>query len=638
MRRLIVPGLLCIAVFAVPVSAATFTVTTTADSGAGSFDQAILDANANPGADNIHFNIGGGGPQIIAGAIPVITDAVTIDGTTQPGYAGTPIITLDGNDLVGGFLRIESSSPSTIRGLVIIDMIGPGISVAEGGATITGNYIGVDASGLVADGNRDGIEVAPNVDGVVITGNVISGNIGNGIEFSELIGVAASDNNVVQGNIIGLDAPGVNDLGNLLNGIAVDGGNNNQFGGTAAGEGNVISGNGGFGIRISARGAVVTGAVGNTIQGNLIGTNAAGTAAVPNDNDGIALFGAQQTTIGGTTAGARNVISGNADNGVVVNLDTSAGPPRLAADTVIRGNFIGTDINGTADLGNTSSGILISSSTGTIVGGTAAGAGNLISGNNQDGIALVALLGSTTTGAVIQGNRIGTDVTGTAALPNTLNGIAFGLQGTGALLAGHTIGGTGAGEGNRIWFNGEDGVRVQNGSSNPILGNSIDLNGGLGIDLDPNGVNANDAGDADTGPNNLQNYPILTAVSVTASTTVTGTLNSTPSRVFRVELFGIPAADPSGFGEGRTFLGFTNVTTDATGNAAFSVSLPAVAPGSVVAATATDQTTQDTSEFSNAVAAVFVAAAAAIPTLSEWLLVLMAALFALGGMLALRSR
>jgi hypothetical protein len=354
MLRRIALALLSTAVLAVSVSAATFTVTTTADTGPGSFDQAILDANATPGLDTIQFNIGGGGPQVITtGPIPDITDAVVIDGTTQPGYAGTPIVTLDGNDVISAELRILSASPSTIRGLVIIDMLGSGVSIFSGGATIDGNYIGVNASGLVADGNNGGIAVAEDVDGVIITNNVISGNAANGIQFSGTAGVAASDDNIVQGNIIGLDAQGMNDLGNGLNGIAVDGGNNNQIGGTAAGQGNVISGNGGFGIRISARGTVVTGAVGNAIQGNLIGTNGAGTSVVPNGDIGVALFGPHQTTVGGTVAGARNVISGNS-TGIFVSIDGSlAGIPvdRVSADTVITGNFIGTDINGTADLG-----------------------------------------------------------------------------------------------------------------------------------------------------------------------------------------------------------------------------------------------------------------------------------------------
>ncbi|HJQ36218.1 MAG TPA: right-handed parallel beta-helix repeat-containing protein [Thermoanaerobaculia bacterium] len=579
--------------------AATFIVTTTADSGLGSLDQVILDANANSGLDTIHFNIAGGGPQVITtGALPIITDPVVIDGTTQPGYAGTPIITLDGNDTIGGELRIQSSSPSTIRGLAIVDMLGTGVRVENGGATIRDNYIGVNATGLVADGNAShGIEVRPNVDGVVILGNVVSGNNGHGIFFVTAPDVAAPDNNIVQGNVIGLDAPGTNDLGNLLSGIAL-GGNNNQIGGPAAGEGNVISGNGGTGITVGASGSAVTLAVGNRIQGNRIGTNQAGTAAVPNSFlAGIALFGPDQTNISG------NVISGNAGHGLFI-VPGSSDTARVTTNTVITGNLIGTNVNGTAPLGNALNGILLGMATNTVIG--SATAGNVISGNGASGIFLSEAFGGTVSGTVVQGNRIGTDNAGTAAIPNADAGITIGTTTNSALITGNTIGGTGAGEGNRIWFNLEDGIAVLGGAGNRILGNLIDQNGELGIDLAGDGVTANDAGDPDLGPNNRQNYPLLTGVAVTASTTVTGTFNSTPSRAFRIELFGSTTPDPSGFGEGATFLGFTNVSTDGAGVAAISATLPPVAPGTYVTATATDQTTQDTSEFSNAVAAVFV--------------------------------
>ena len=535
MLRRALPVLVCAAILDVStVMAATFTVSTTADSGPGSFRQAILDANATPGLDTIRFSIGGGGPQVIrfTGIIPGITDAVVIDGTTQPGFSGAPIITLDGDDNIGTHLRIASAAPTTIRSLVIIDFLGTAINVDSGGAVITGNYIGVDASGSVADGNNGGINVSENVDGVIIRGNVISANRGNGIEFSGTAGVAASDNNVVQGNIIGLDAQGMNDLGNGLNGIAVDGGNNNQIGGSGSGEGNVISGNGGFGIRISSRGATITGAVGNTIQGNRIGTNRSGTAAVGNGHDGVALFGPHQTTVGGSATGARNLISGNGASGVLLSGDSTV--DRVAANTTISGNFIGTDITGSGSLGNAQYGVAISGGADTMLGGTANGAGN------------------------------------------------------------------------SIRFNGLDGVLLFSGVGNSFLGNSIDQNGELGIDLFPSGVTLNDPADGDGGRNNLQNYPELTAVTVTASTRVTGTLNSTPGRTFRVEFFNSPAADPSGFGEGRTLVGFTNVVTNASGDATFTATLAPVTPGTVVSATATDLTTNDTSEFSNAVAAVFV--------------------------------
>ena len=678
MLRLIGPVLLAVTtVFATSLSAATFMVTTTADSGAGSFDQAIIDANATPGVDNIHFNIGGGGPQIITtGAIPVITDTVIIDGTSQPGYTGTPIVTLDGNDAIGAELRIQSSSPSTIRGLVIIDMLGAGVRVENGGAIITSNYIGVNGSGVVGAGNGDGIEVAPTVDGVVITNNVISANSGTGIQLDGRVGVGASDNNVVQGNIIGLDAQGVSDLANGINGVVIHGGDNNLIGGTAVGTRNVIGGNTCYGIRISSLPGIVNDfAISNTVQGNLIGTNAAGTSAVRNGCNGIVVFAARQTTIGGVTPGAGNLISGNGGSGV--SLEPVYQPPTLlrAEETVIAGNFIGTDISGTTALGNGgASGVFLLGADRSTVGGTTAGAGNLISGNVFSGINTRAfafdalttntvitnnLIGTDKTGSTalpngsygividgttdstiggsaplsgnvisgnyaaginfrgasgaptvnnfVQGNRIGTDTTGTVAVPNGGAGIEFVGTLFDTYVTANTVGGMSPWEGNTIRFNGGAGIVVETGVGNRILGNSIDRNTEIGIDLGGGGVTLNDQGDGDSGPNNQQNYPDLTTVIVTGSTAVTGTFNSTPARMFRIELFNSPAADPSGFGEGRTFLGFADVTTDAAGNATLATTLPPIAAGSVVTATATDVITQDTSEFSDAVAAVFVA-------------------------------
>ncbi|HYC90121.1 MAG TPA: hypothetical protein VEO54_12975 [Thermoanaerobaculia bacterium] len=181
MHRSLAVAVLCSTLVCAPVAfAATFTVTTAADSGPGSLRQAITDANANPGLDNIHFNIAPGGPQIIAvqSPLPVITDTVVIDGTTQPGFTGTPIITLDGNGFFSG-LRINTTARSTVRGLVIVGFNGGsgsgGIVVSgSGGALIAGNYIGVDASGMVARGNTDsGIVLESTSQGSIIGGPVI---------------------------------------------------------------------------------------------------------------------------------------------------------------------------------------------------------------------------------------------------------------------------------------------------------------------------------------------------------------------------------------------------------------------------------------------------------------------------------
>jgi titin len=166
------------------------------------------------------------------------------------------------------------------------------------------------------------------------------------------------------------------------------------------------------------------------------------------------------------------------------------------------------------------------------------------------------------------------------------------------------VGGKEPGQGNIISFNELYGVAVaQQITGVRISGNSIDANGGLGIDLfasSGGGVTLNDAGDPDNGGNHLQNFPVLTAASSTSSqTTVAGTLNSTPNSTFALEFFANPSCDPTGFGEGKVFLGTITVTTDASGNAAFNAALPMGAPAnSVATSTATNIATHDTSEFS----------------------------------------
>ena len=221
------------------------------------------------------------------------------------------------------------------------------------------------------------------------------------------------------------------------------------------------------------------------------------------------------------------------------------------------------------------------SATNTAVGATAPGAGNVISGNNQHG---VLISGSP---ATLHGNLIGTNAAGDAGVPNGLDGIRI------EFASGNTIGGV-PGFGNTIAFNTGSGLTIQTGTSNRISGNSIHSNGALGIDLLPAGVTPNDAGDADTGPNNLLNFPVLTAV----TGGVQGTLNSTPNGTFRIEFFRNLTCDASGNGEGATFLGTTTVTTDVTGNG--TIPLFAAAGGQLVVATATDSS-NNTSEFSSCV-------------------------------------
>ncbi len=260
--------------------------------------------------------------------------------------------------------------------------------------------------------------------------------------------------------------------------------------------------------------------------------------------------------------------------------------------SIIQGNYIGTDVTGALDLGNVDDGIDISSANNTI-GGTTAATRNLISGNGQDGVDLVSL---TATSNVVQGNYIGIDATGSTDLGNSRYGVVV-HSGT----SGNTIGRTATGAGNTIVYNAQAGIGLSNavGTGNRILGNAIHSNAGIGIDLNVNGVTANDAGDGDTGANNLQNFPVLATAYTTGSlTAVSGFLNSHTSTTFRLEFFANAAADASGHGEAERYLDFREVTTHATtGDAVFTFMISgAVTVGEFLTATATHLATNDTSE------------------------------------------
>jgi len=265
----------------------------------------------------------------------------------------------------------------------------------------------------------------------------------------------------------------------------------------------------------------------------------------------------------------------------------------------VRGNYIGTDAAGTLDRGNTGTGITIQlGANGNQIGGTSAGERNVISGNTGLGIWIVD---DNTANNTVQGNYIGTDASGSAALGNDDAGI-FILSNAGG--SGNVVGGPAAGAGNIIAHNGQAGVVVSaNGAiNNPIRGNSIFANGGLGIDLQANGVTANDAGDADTGPNNLQNFPVITSALVTGSTrTITGTLNSASGQTFNVDFYSSASCNgsaPNDFGEGQTYLGSTATgMTDGNGDVSFTFNPSALTAGQFITATATD-TSGNTSEFS----------------------------------------
>ncbi|MFQ5922276.1 MAG: LamG-like jellyroll fold domain-containing protein, partial [Anaerolineales bacterium] len=323
----------------------------------------------------------------------------------------------------------------------------------------------------------------------------------------------------------------------------------------------------------------------NTVAGNYIGTDVTGTLDRGNTGSGVRVSISNSNNIGGPVAADRNVISGNDEEGITIT--------GVATGNTVRGNYIGTNAGGNADLGNTWEGIQLWSAA-----ATNSLLDNVISGNDRAGIRAD---GASTTGNIIRGNYIGTDAAGTGPLGNTLAGVDF-YSGT----ANNTIGGTAGGEDNLIANNGGDGINLDPtaGTGNAILRNRIFANTGLGIDLSNDGVTANDANDLDTGPNNLMNFPVIYSAIISGSNiTVTG--EARPGAT--VEFFEADG-DISGYGEGQTFVASkvegsaddTNSavgTNDATANQfTFTFPVGSLVVGDKLAATATDAS-GNTSEF-----------------------------------------
>ena len=497
--------------------AATYTVNSTNDTGPGSFRQALLDANAHAGTDTIAFAITNAALTISpASALPIITDSIVIDGTTQPGFSNAPLVELYGQTTGTGIDGLTiAASDCIVRGLAINRFSRHGIVVTNG------------------------------------------------------------ENNQVEGNYVGLNLAGTSDYGNSQYGILLTNAANNVIGGTNDFQRNKISGNNQGGIAVV--GVLSTG---NVILGNTIGLSGDGSYRIGNGN-GVYINVSPGNRVGGVRTGERNIISGNSTGIRIEGTNATA--------NVVQGNFIGTDLSGTVAQGN-GNGVQLLNAPTNFIGGAGSAAGNLISGNSQNGIRLE---GAPTRGNRIQGNSIGPDVTGLTDLGNSSEGVYFT-----SLASFNSVGGTNAGEANVIAFNNGDGVSIFSGTNNSVRANTIFENNGLGIDLNPNGVTPNDAGDADTGPNNLQNYPILSAATnMPASVIIVGALNSAPSSSFTIDFYANQQPDASTNGEGQFYLGSTNVTTDADGNAPFVATLPRTLSGRFVSATATDPD-GNTSEFS----------------------------------------
>jgi uncharacterized repeat protein (TIGR01451 family) len=513
---------------------ATFVVTNSGDltnTGAvvpGSLRAAIENSNITPGNNRIIFNIGGSGVHTIVISpipqpnppgplpLPAIINPVTIDGTTQPGFGGQPLIEINGlsagNSANG--LRIDASD-TVIKAITINRFSQAGIRIEASSVTVQGSFIGTNNNGSLPLGNGGPGILIDDQANCLIGGttpgaiNLISGNLGGGIQI-----LNGSTNDQVVGNVIGTDITGGKAIPNSGNGVLINGSSFNVIGGgtlndtqgNTVSQGNVISGN-------TSNGVLITGlsSTGNSIQGNTIGLNQQGNKLVPNQGFGVSILGAQRNLIGGLNTGTGDFISGNLLGGVQLG---------AALGTVIQGNTIGTDSTTALNLANGGPGITI---------------------NRADN---------------------------------------------------STIGGNQAGAKNTIWFNGGnagvDGIQIITGLGIPILNNSIFANQGLGIDIqDPALLAATPA-------------PKLTsAVTGAGRTLIQGSFAAAPNATYTIQFFSNTTADPSGFGQGKTFIGQTLITTDANGLGTIHLILPTpTTVGQFIAATSTNSQ-NETSNFSN---------------------------------------
>ena len=446
---------------------------------------------------------------------------------------------------------------------VISGNFGAGVSIDGSGTmsnTVSGNYIGTDISGSSAVTNVYGVYMGGGAQNNVVGGdtqkerNIISGNSLNGVEIRG----SGTTGNTVSGNYIGTDTAGSSDLGNHYGVKITDGAHHNVIGGDTAGERNVISANDQDGVWIHG-----SGANGNTISGNYIGTDAAGTGGTKgmgNDQYGVRIMdGPQGNVIGGDSAGERNVISGSGDMGVRI----SGGG---TMSNTVSGNYIGTNAAGSSDLGNWRGLAILDGAQNNVIGGDAPEERNVISGSDYYG---VRISGPGTTGNTVSGNYIGTDASGTSGVGND----SYGVQVQGS-AQNNVIGGDTVGEVNVIAFNTPAGVTVEGATTtgNTITENSIHSNSGPGIYL--------------LGGGNTE----LTAPTIGMADCFSLYVGTAPSNA-TVEVFTSPDE------EGKTYL--TTVSADGGGNWTF---VGSYTLDTYVTATATDAA-GNTSEFSAAVSA-----------------------------------
>jgi hypothetical protein len=295
---------------------------------AAGIDNAIFmlsDGLPRPGMNPSYPNQFPTGVAIIApsNAPPAIIDPVVLDATTHPRWSGAPVIELSGMNAGAVDALTITASNCVVRGFVIDAWNGNAILLGGNGCTVAGDYLGTNPTGGAASSNNEsGVYVtgANNVIGgsAAADRNLVSGNKRTGITIT---GITATGNTVL-GCYVGVDVTGTAAIANLQHGVAVlAGASNNTIGGTAASSANVISGNN----VATMNGVYINTGSGNIVQGNRIGTNAAGTAGIPNGDAGVFLKTTSGAIVGGTTAGAANVIAYNSGAGVAITGSSAVG-------------------------------------------------------------------------------------------------------------------------------------------------------------------------------------------------------------------------------------------------------------------------------------------------------------------------
>jgi hypothetical protein len=482
-----------VATVTIDIAGDPLVVTNTNDEGVGSLRFAIDFANTHPNGegtpDTISFDIRG--EEAVhrispATLLPVVTDPVLIDGGTQPGYDGRPVVVLDGRDLPsemeGAYGLAITAGNSEVRGLAIVNTPGKGLVLSGGDFNVVrANWIGLDpdpnADGAAApngeagiaimddsDANRVGTNCAaeqPCVPGDV---NVVSANRGAGIQIYQGTG------NMIRGNLIGTDASGRAAFGNA-DGVGVSGGINNRIGGTQPGQGNLISGNVN-GVLLALE------TTGNTVEGNIIGLAADRATPLPNRH------GVRVEASGNRIAG--NVISGNTSHGVWI-----AAP---GAGNSVAANYIGTDASGVLDRGNGGEGIRLVDSHQNVIGGSQLGERNVVSGNSGEGI---ALFGERARANRVEGNYVGLSASGAADVGNGASGIYL-RRAPGNVIEDNVVSGNDGFAGIAIcgdlaFCGGENVGTLGNAAANVVRRNRVGLDGagtgrmgnaGYGISID----------------------------------------------------------------------------------------------------------------------------------------------------------